>query len=273
MITLRLILSIAAVVALNFKLCFSVCARAEYEVNGECCPMCAPGNHVYWHCTIDTSTTCVPCPALTYIDEPNGLDKCFPCTLCDAGLRVKRNCIRSADTVCEPLDGFYCTERNEDSCRFAMKHTGHHQTLPGQYIKQAGTALTDTVCSDCSEGSYSNGSFTTCQLHSKCETEGLREVKPGTVSSDAECGNSTPVGVIAGTAGVVVLVTAVGISLIYLKLKHKKTQTPTTDNYPLSVQESASMRSHCQLNNLFYKTNNVLVGHIMKNLILFDLMR
>ncbi len=43
MIKLRYIISIAAVVALNVVLCFSACARAEYEVNGECCPMCAPG--------------------------------------------------------------------------------------------------------------------------------------------------------------------------------------------------------------------------------------
>lgn len=31
------------VATLNFKLCLSTCARAEYEINGECCPMCAPG--------------------------------------------------------------------------------------------------------------------------------------------------------------------------------------------------------------------------------------
>jgi len=27
----------------------------------------------------------------------------------------------------------------------------------------------------------------------RCETEGLQEIKPGTMSSDAECGNSTSV--------------------------------------------------------------------------------
>lgn len=43
------------------------------------------GNRVHWHCTDDTSTTCVPCPQLTFIDEPNGLVECFPCTVCDAG--------------------------------------------------------------------------------------------------------------------------------------------------------------------------------------------
>ncbi|XP_067250872.1 tumor necrosis factor receptor superfamily member 14-like [Chanodichthys erythropterus] len=244
MIKLGFIVSIAAVVTLNFKLCFSmtVCARAEYEVNGECCPMCAPGNHVYWHCTIDTSTTCVPCPPSTYTDEPNGLDKCFPCSVCDAGqgLRVKRSCTRFADTVCEPLEGFYCIEQNKGSCRFAVKHS---ECDPGQYIRQAGTAFTDTDCGNCSEGTYSNGSFTTCQPHSKCEAEGLTEIKPGTVSSDAECGSSAPIGIIAGATTGVVLLSA-GISLIYFKLKHKQSNE-IDNNHQLPVQECGFMQSQC----------------------------
>jgi len=45
MIKLGFILSIAAVGTLNFELCLSTCARGDYEVNGECCPMCVPGIH------------------------------------------------------------------------------------------------------------------------------------------------------------------------------------------------------------------------------------
>lgn len=33
----------AAIFLLNIRLCFCACARAEYEINKECCPMCAPG--------------------------------------------------------------------------------------------------------------------------------------------------------------------------------------------------------------------------------------
>ncbi|XP_016322326.1 tumor necrosis factor receptor superfamily member 5-like isoform X3 [Sinocyclocheilus anshuiensis] len=221
MISLGIMLFIAA--TLNFKQCFSACARAEYEIHGECCPMCAPGNHVYWHCTVDTSTTCIPCPASTYIDEPNGLDKCFPCSVCDAGLglRIKKTCTRSADTICEPLEGFYCTERKKYSCRFAVKHS---ECYPGQYVKQTGTAFTDTVCGNCMEGTYSNGSFTACRPHSNCEIKGLKEIKPGTISSDVECGKSVPIAIIVGVVvGVIVgvLVTAVGIK-IYCKVKQKR---------------------------------------------------
>ncbi|XP_051760508.1 tumor necrosis factor receptor superfamily member 14-like isoform X3 [Ctenopharyngodon idella] len=240
MIKLGFILSIT-VVTLNFKLCFSACGRAEYEINGECCPMCVPGNRVLWHCTEYTSTTCVPCPELTYTDEPNGLTACFPCWVCDAeqGLRVNRTCTRSADTVCEPLEGFYCIEQNKGSCRFAVRHSECH---PGQYIRQSGTAFTDTDCGNCAEGTYSNGSFTTCRPHSKCETEGSKEIKPGTMSSDVECEKSssvsTTVGVSVGViVGVIigVLVTAVGI-----KLKQKRQDLDRDSNYAIPIPESNS---------------------------------
>ncbi|XP_048064999.1 tumor necrosis factor receptor superfamily member 14-like isoform X2 [Megalobrama amblycephala] len=226
------------VTTLNFKLCFSACARAEYEINGECCPMCAPGNRVRWHCTEDTSTTCVPCSALTYIDEPSGLDKCFPCSVCDdqQGLRVKRSCTRSTDTVCEPLEGFYCIQQNKGSCRFAVKHS---ECDPGQYIRQAGTAFTDTDCGNCTEGTYSNGSFTTCQPHSICETKGLKEIKPGTMSSDVECGKSVPVSIIIGVVVIIgVLVTAVVGIKIYCNLKQKKQPPDRDTNDSLPIQES-----------------------------------
>ncbi|XP_067268793.1 tumor necrosis factor receptor superfamily member 14-like [Pseudorasbora parva] len=235
---------------ISYQLCFTAraCARAEYEVDGECCPMCAPGNHVYWHCTIDTSTTCVPCPPSTYTDEPNGLNNCISCSLCNAiqSLRVKRSCTRTADTVCEPLEGFYCVEQNKGSCIFALKHSECH---PGQYIRQAGTAFTDTECADCTEGTYSNGSFITCQPHSKCETKGQVEIKPGTVSADAECGSSAPVGIIAATVVIfgVFLVTALGLSLIYIKIKHKRQTNGIGNNPQLPIQECGSMQSQCDL--------------------------
>lgn len=35
--------TVAITIAANLGLCFCGCARAEYDINGECCPMCAPG--------------------------------------------------------------------------------------------------------------------------------------------------------------------------------------------------------------------------------------
>ncbi|KAL7884754.1 hypothetical protein AOLI_G00075240 [Acnodon oligacanthus] len=221
----------AAIFSLNFELCFCSCARAEYEIDGECCPMCAPGNHVFRHCTVDTSTTCVSCHDSTFIDAPNGLIDCFSCTVCDPGqgLRVKIPCTRSSDTVCEPLDGCYCTEEHRGSCIQAVKHTN---CSTGQYIKQKGTAFKDTECAECSDGTFSNGSLQICQPHSKCEELGLKEIKAGTLSYDAECGNKTSAGLntailvsVIITVSVAVAVTVIILRSGSLTCKKKKKKT------------------------------------------------
>lgn len=57
-----------------------------------------------------------------------------------------------------------------------------------------------------------------------CEIKGLKEIKPGTMSSDVECGKSVPIPLIVGVVvgvSVGVLLTAVGIK-IYHKFKQKR---------------------------------------------------
>lgn len=205
---------------LNFDPCYSACARAEYETHGECCPMCAPGNRVYRDCTEFTSTTCVPCMGATFLDAPNGLKECFNCMICDPGfgLRVKTACTRTSDTVCEPLQGYYCKDENRGSCIYALTHT---KCQPGHYIKQIGTADKDAVCAKCADGTFSNGTLQTCQPHSKCEDLGLALEKAGTAESDTECGKRAPVGLILGIlCGILVaIITPAGFIFYKKKLK------------------------------------------------------
>ncbi|KAA8591197.1 hypothetical protein FQN60_002140, partial [Etheostoma spectabile] len=79
------------------------------------------------------------------------------------GLKLKTPCTTTSDTVCEPLEGFYCTYPIEDNCVVAEKHSS---CQPGQYISQKGTAVRDTECSDCSDGTFSDGTlFPSCQPH------------------------------------------------------------------------------------------------------------
>ncbi|XP_056628355.1 tumor necrosis factor receptor superfamily member 5-like [Triplophysa dalaica] len=209
MFLLEIVLLVAAIFALSFELCVCTCARAEYEIKGKCCPMCPSGNRVYRHCTKDSSTTCVPCLESTYTDHPNGLIQCLSCSVCDAGkgLRVMKSCTSTADVVCEPQEGFYCIDNNKYSCTLAVKHI---ECRPGQYIKQAGTAYTDTTCENCSDGFYSNGTLLACQPHSKCDVEGDIEIKAGTPSTDTECGKSSPVGVLLMAVFMVLLICSNG---------------------------------------------------------------
>ncbi|XP_073675943.1 tumor necrosis factor receptor superfamily member 14-like [Garra rufa] len=125
---------------------------------------------------------------MTYNNAPNGLTQCLPCSVCDSsnGLRVKQACTLTSNTVCEPLPGYYCTDFLSN-CPKAIKHS---TCSPGQYVNQTGTEFSDTVCTDCPTGSYSDGSL--CKLHTKCESLGKTTVEAGTDTTDAECSNGGP---------------------------------------------------------------------------------
>ncbi|XP_061759099.1 tumor necrosis factor receptor superfamily member 5-like isoform X2 [Nerophis ophidion] len=104
-----------------------------------------------------------------------------------SGLRIKKACTRSSDAECQPLEGFFCVDIGKGSCEKAQKQT---VCQPGQYIRQEGTAFSDTVCSNCSDQTFSNGISTTCQPHTNCESQNLCLIQPGTPSTDAKCGTN-----------------------------------------------------------------------------------
>uniref|UniRef100_A0AAY5L2M2 TNFR-Cys domain-containing protein n=1 Tax=Esox lucius TaxID=8010 RepID=A0AAY5L2M2_ESOLU len=241
---LQIFISIS-IILLNIK-SSAACNPAEYRIGVECCPMCSPGNRVNKHCTEYTSTSCVPCIGSTYLDEPNGLTACTPCTHCDPGfgLMVKHPCRPSSDTVCEPLEGFYCIDPNKDGCKSAQRHS---ICKPGQYIRQKGSPSTDTVCVDCTGDTYSDGSFTSCQPHTQCDLK-LQEMKPGTPWSDSECGHESSPHLAAIFITIFIIIsTMIGGTIYYLKRKKSETQgpgnNPHRDRSPTeeSTAEAATM--------------------------------
>ncbi|CAL8261077.1 unnamed protein product [Gadus morhua 'NCC'] len=161
------------------------------------------------------STSCKRCRGDTFQDEINGR-QCPSCTFCDAGLglKVKRSCTSTSDAVCEVLDGFFCSDSNGGGCRAAQRHT---VCSPGQYIGQRGTADKDTECLQCTHGTFSNGTLSSCQNHKKCESVGLKLMKPGTDSTDSECGPQT--GLVAGIVIPIMLVMALIIIAIFFQKK------------------------------------------------------
>ncbi|KAM6981789.1 tumor necrosis factor receptor superfamily member 5-like [Tautogolabrus adspersus] len=182
------------------------CGRYQYEIHDGCCPKCSAGGRVYADCTESRSTRCELCPEGTFMNQPTSSRECYRCTNCDegSGLRIKTSCTKSSDTVCEPLEGFYCSESAGGDCYEAKKH---RRCDPGEYIREHGTSSTDTVCSTCSDGTFSDGTFTSCQNHKQCESEGRELLRAGTESKDAQCGDKPSVrtGLIVGVVvGVVI---------------------------------------------------------------------
>ncbi|XP_047425612.1 tumor necrosis factor receptor superfamily member 14-like isoform X3 [Mugil cephalus] len=193
------------------------CRPEEYQIDNKCCPMCPPGKRVKTDCAEFRYTSCRPCTSGTYMDKATARTECFPCTNCDAGsgLKVKRSCTTISDTVCEPLEGFFCINIIKDQCVAAQKHK---DCDPGQYIKEKGTSSSDTVCSDCSDGTFSNGTSTSCHQHTQCESMNLQLITAGTKSTDAVCGEKNlNVGVIISIISLVVLITVIVVVLYCIK--------------------------------------------------------
>uniref|UniRef100_A0A8C9Z397 Tumor necrosis factor receptor superfamily member 14-like n=1 Tax=Sander lucioperca TaxID=283035 RepID=A0A8C9Z397_SANLU len=196
------------------------CRPTEYENGDLCCPRCPAGSRVRKHCK-EFGTSCLNCDEGTFMDQPTGLTECFPCVRCDSGsgLKIKTACTTTSNTVCEPLEGFYCKDSSEKGCMEAQKH---RSCQPGRYISQNGTVLKDTECSDCRDGTFSDGTLlTSCQPHTQCQSLNLQLIKPGTASTDAECGEQSSGAVIVIVVPVICLVVA-GISLLVVLILRKK---------------------------------------------------
>ncbi|XP_041656133.1 tumor necrosis factor receptor superfamily member 14-like isoform X2 [Cheilinus undulatus] len=212
------------------------CHRTEYLFGNECCPMCPVGNRVKTDCEEDKSTSCQPCSEGTFMNKLNGLKSCLPCSWCeaDSGLKIKSACTESSDTVCEPLEGFYCIESAEEGCSQAKKHKS---CGPGEYIRERGTSTTDTLCSKCSAGTFSDGTLTSCQTHRQCESENRDLLRAGTDSEDAECGELQSDGTVAVAVGVGGVLCLAVTAVMFFIIKKIKTS-------PYSVREREPMNGH-----------------------------
>ncbi|XP_067381885.1 tumor necrosis factor receptor superfamily member 14-like isoform X2 [Channa argus] len=205
------------------------CHRAEYQIGNECCPMCPAGSRVKIDCTEFRSTSCLSCLEGTYMDQPTGLKHCLSCTNCDSdsGLKTKTSCTTRSDAVCEPLEGFYCVDSTEDTCVRAHRHKSCE---PGQYISRKGTSSSDTECSACTDGTFSDGTFPVCQPHTQCDLKNLQLIKAGTASADAECGEnrSNQTGTVIGVV-VPMVILLLGAGFLYKKKENVWKMCPTKE--------------------------------------------
>ncbi|XP_063063879.1 tumor necrosis factor receptor superfamily member 14-like [Engraulis encrasicolus] len=163
------------------------CRRAEYlSVSGECCPMCQRGLVVRKDCTEFSSTSCIPCIDGTYMDEPNGYNKCHQCKTCDSGqgLKTRQKCTSTDDARCEVVDGYYCESfSSQEDCSFAVKHA---VCTRGQRIKIPGSKTSDTECEKCPKGQNSTHGFN-CSAWTDCSAIRKEKAEDGSPISDVVC--------------------------------------------------------------------------------------
>ncbi|MEQ2277773.1 hypothetical protein XENORESO_007303 [Xenotaenia resolanae] len=153
--------------------------------DGRCCDRCPAGKFVKEDCSATNMTKCSDCPPGSFTDELNYLKKCIPCQTCIKNSLKETHCTAKTDTVCKCKEGFYCSEAKCDHCE--------PWTLcpVGEGVKIQPTPTTNTVCTPCGNGTYSNITdySSSCKPHFRCEDYGLQQTSPGTSTTDAICQN------------------------------------------------------------------------------------
>ncbi|KAK2850772.1 hypothetical protein Q5P01_007048 [Channa striata] len=237
--TSRSSMTVTSVLILLMKL-FSAsslpCDRGQYQSGDDCCSMCPAGRQVEKHCTKVRNTSCLPCTAGTFMNQPTARTQCYTCLRCNAGLSLKTTCTTTSDAVCEPLEGFYCVFSKGDGCVRAHEH---RSCQPGQSIRKKGTASSDTLCSRCPDGTFSDGTLTLCRPHTQCELKNLRLIKAGNAAADAECGekSSNRTGIVIDVVAFAVVVLLLGAVLFFLYKtmwkRKRNTEEQSADSHSL----------------------------------------
>ncbi|XP_053705964.1 tumor necrosis factor receptor superfamily member 14-like isoform X1 [Synchiropus splendidus] len=249
-----------------FKLCVLLvgtppsCPSGQYVVptddGDKCCQMCRPGNRTKPECTALQSTFCAVCGDGTYMDKYTARKQCHQCLNCTkgTGLRRIRSCKFDRNTMCEPLEGFLCVRGSVDRCVAAQQHS---TCAPGQYISTAGTSSTDTVCGDCREGTFSDGTFMSCQNHTQCSWH----LKQGTNYADSVCLEGLTAAEWTGLVIGILLLLMLSCVLVILIRKHRcqkvrRTAIPADDENKEELKEIITEnKSHdtaeikCVINN------------------------
>ncbi|XP_026226404.1 tumor necrosis factor receptor superfamily member 14 [Anabas testudineus] len=163
------------------------CLSGKYSTNGKCCDQCPAGQYVKDVCNATKSTVCATCKEGHFTATTNGLTTCHICRVCSFDNKQvnSQNCTTTADTVCECIPGYYCSNKNCDHC---LKVT---ECPVGEGVKTPATRTSDTVCVECGNGTYSNvtDSISGCKPHIRCEDFGRELKTQGTHKADAICGN------------------------------------------------------------------------------------
>ncbi|KAM8830099.1 tumor necrosis factor receptor superfamily member 14-like [Synchiropus picturatus] len=184
--------------------------------------MCPPGKRIKAECTAWQSTSCADCGDGTYMNTFTEEKQCHQCLNCTegTGLRQISSCKFDQNTVCEPLGGFFCVSGSVDRCVAAQQHS---TCAPGQYISRAGTSSTDTVCRDCSEGTFSDGTFMSCQVHTQCSWR----QQPGTIYADSVCLEGLTAAEVAGIViGILLLLMLLCVVVIVIRKHRRQKELP-----------------------------------------------
>ncbi|XP_044153801.1 tumor necrosis factor receptor superfamily member 5 [Bufo gargarizans] len=166
-----------------------LCDVTEYEKDGRCCSLCRPGKWLLRDCTKQNDTVCITCSAGEYQDKYHRETSCLLHKECNEQLGFEKisegNLTTNANCRCQV--GKHCSSAACETC-VLNKVCG-----PGEGVVQRATSVSDTKCSPCNVGTYSDteSEIEPCKDWSKCGEEEVT-IQPGTPTTDLKCGPRPP---------------------------------------------------------------------------------
>uniref|UniRef100_A0A6I8PT90 Tumor necrosis factor receptor superfamily member 5 n=1 Tax=Xenopus tropicalis TaxID=8364 RepID=A0A6I8PT90_XENTR len=160
------------------------CKNTEYLRDGKCCSLCSPGKKVSQECDAQIDTVCENCRSGEFQDKWNRETSCHQHAYCDpnAGKKevTKGTAERNVECLCQ-IDR-HCSG---PTCEICLKNT---PCSPGNGVTQTATSTSDTQCSPCAEGTFSNTTSYNdpCISWKSCGNE-ESELFPGNSTSDKVC--------------------------------------------------------------------------------------
>ncbi|XP_069808153.1 tumor necrosis factor receptor superfamily member 5 isoform X2 [Dendropsophus ebraccatus] len=161
----------------------SVCSDNEYEKDGRCCSYCAPGQHLVSDCTEHDKTVCRACSAGEYQDKYHRETRCLLHRECNEqlGFEKIRGGTLTSNVDCQCQQGRHCSS---EGCETCVLNTVCGE---GEGVIQNATRLSDTQCSPCIEGTYSDTKSDTEPCKSWRTCGDTKVIKQGTPTSDVVC--------------------------------------------------------------------------------------
>ncbi|OCT62763.1 tumor necrosis factor receptor superfamily member 5 [Xenopus laevis] len=160
------------------------CQDTEYVKDGKCCSLCPPGKRMSQECDADSGTVCEFCRTGEFQDKWNKETTCHQHAYCDtnAGKEQVTKGTNERDTECQCQYGRHCSDPTCEIC-IQSKHCS-----PGYGVTHIATSISDTQCSACAEGSFSNTtSFEDPCIGWKICGNEEEELFPGNSTSDKVC--------------------------------------------------------------------------------------
>ncbi|XP_030002457.1 tumor necrosis factor receptor superfamily member 6B-like isoform X2 [Sphaeramia orbicularis] len=150
------------------------------------CDRCPPGTFLRARCTATRKTVCETCPPGSFTELWNYVPKCLRCGVCAHNQVEKSACTASSDCQCACKDGYFFKE-TYGMCR------RHAECPSGHGVLTTGSALVDTICHVCPNGTFSDvvSSVRNCSAHRSCAAARLKQVMRGSAWHDSVCANCT----------------------------------------------------------------------------------